>query len=203
MVKTRLARSMGNAAAADLYRSLVERTLQTATAARTMGIVSAIELWCDPDEHCAAFVGWRDRYRVTLKTQRGVDLGLRMRQALSLALADGTSAILIGTDSPLLDTAYLARAAGALARHDVVIGPAEDGGYVLVALSRDVDIFSDVPWSTQDVMAVTRAKVAALRASCAELDALWDVDTPADVARFRASCGESVGCDETRLTVRS
>jgi rSAM/selenodomain-associated transferase 2/rSAM/selenodomain-associated transferase 1 len=203
MVKTRLARSMGDAAAADLYRDLVERTLQTATTARTMGIVSAIELWCDPDENSAAFVGWRDRYRVTLKTQRGVDLGVRMRQALSSALAAGVSAILIGTDCPVLDSTYLARAALALTQHDAVIGPAEDGGYVLVALSRDVDIFSDVPWSTQDVIAVTRARVTALRVSCVELDALWDVDTPADVTRFRASCGESVGRDEIRLTIRS
>ena len=112
---------------------------------------------------------------------------MRMHQALSSALAQGGPAILIGTDCPMLDTGYLARAAEALARHDVVIGPAEDGGYVLVALSRDVDMFSDVPWSTQDVMAVTRARVSALGASCAELDALWDVDTPADVARFHAS----------------
>jgi rSAM/selenodomain-associated transferase 1 len=203
MVKTRLARSIGNKAAADLYRGLVERTLQTAASARTMGIVSAAELWCDPDEHRAAFIGWRDRYGVTLRTQRGADLGVRMHHALASALAHGEFAILIGTDSPLLDTAYLARAAEALARHDVVIGPAEDGGYVLVALSRDVDIFSDVPWSTSEVMAVTRARATALRASRAELDALWDIDTPADVARFRASCGESVERDETRLTVRS
>ena len=202
MVKTRLARSIGNEAAADLYRGLVERTLQTAAAAQTMGIVSAAELWCDPDEHRAAFVEWRDRHGVTLRTQRGADLGVRMHQALSSALANGASAILIGTDSPLLDAAYLARAAEALARHDVVIGPAEDGGYVLVALSRDVDIFSEVPWSTGDVMAVTRARVTALRASCAELDVLWDIDTPADVARFRASYGDSVGRDETRLTAR-
>ena len=186
MVKTRLARNMGGAAAADLYRDLVEGTLQTAATARTMGIISAIEMWCDPDEHRAAFVDWRDRYHVTLKTQRGVDLGERMHQALSSAISTGTSAILIGTDCPMLDTAYLARAALALTRHDAVIGPAEDGGYVLVALSRDVDIFSDVPWSTQDVMAVTRARVTALRASCMELDALWDVDRPADVARFFA-----------------
>ena len=187
MVKTRLAPSMGNEAAADLYRDLVERTLQTGAAARTMGIVSAVELWCDPDEHRAAFVGWREHYGVTLKTQRGADLGLRMHQALSSALAVGASAILVGTDCPALDVAYLAHAADALARHDVVIGPAEDGGYVLVALSRDVDIFSDMPWSTPALIAATRARLIALGASCAELDALWDVDTPNDVARFLVS----------------
>jgi rSAM/selenodomain-associated transferase 2/rSAM/selenodomain-associated transferase 1 len=183
-VKTRLAQSLGNEAAAALYRDLVERTLQTGAAARTMGIVSEIELWCDPDERRAAFVGWRDRFRITLRTQRGSDLGARMHHALSTALADGVPAILIGTDCAVLDTAYLARAALALARHDVVIGPAEDGGYVLVALSRDVDIFSGVRWSTQDVMAATRSKVTAARATFTELDPLWDVDTPADVARL-------------------
>jgi rSAM/selenodomain-associated transferase 2/rSAM/selenodomain-associated transferase 1 len=194
MVKTRLARSIGNEAAADLYRGLVERTLQTGASARTMGIVSAVELWCDPDERRTAFVSWRDRYGVTLKTQRGADLGVRMRQALSSVLADGVSAILIGTDSPPLDTAYLARAAEALAGHDVVIGPAEDGGYVLMALSRDVDLFTDVPWSTEDVMAATRAKVIAAQANWTELNALWDVDTPADVARFiNSSRTQSMG----------
>ncbi len=187
MVKTRLAPSMGNEAAADLYRDLVERTLQAGTAARTMGIVSAVELWCDPDEHRAAFADWRERHGVTLKTQRGADLGLRMHRALSSALAVGASAILVGTDCPALDIAYLAGAADALARHDVVIGPAEDGGYVLVALSRDVDIFSDMPWSTRALMAATRTRLIALGASCAELDALWDVDTPNDVARFLIS----------------
>ncbi len=203
MVKTRLAPSMGNEATADLYRDLVECTLQTGTAARTMGIVSAVELWCDPDEHRAAFAGWRERYGVKLKRQRGADLGLRMHRALSSALAAGESAILVGTDCPLLDAAYLARASLALTRHDVVIGPAEDGGYVLVALSRDVDIFSDMPWSTPAVMAATRAKVIALGVSYAELDALWDVDTPADVARFRALRAKSPEHDEIRSTLRS
>ena len=185
-VKTRLARSMGKHAAAELYCDLVESTLQTAAAARTNGIVSAIELWCDPDERRPAFVEWRDRYSVVLKSQRGNDLGERMRRALSAALADGAPAILIGTDSPALDTAYLSRAAKALADRDVVIGPAEDGGYVLVALSRDIDIFSGVPWSTAGVMAETRAKIAAARATYCELETLWDVDTPADAARFKS-----------------
>jgi uncharacterized protein len=168
-----------------------------------MGIVCAVELWCDPDEHRASFAGWRERYGVKLKTQRDADLGLRMHRALSSALAAGESAILVGTDCPLLDAGYLARASLALTRHDVVIGPAEDGGYVLVALSRDVDIFSDMPWSTPAVMAATRARVIALGASYAELDALWDVDTASDVARFRALRGRSPEHDEIRLTVRS
>ena len=74
---------------------------------------------------------------------------------------------------------------------------------MLVALSRDVDIFSDMPWSTPAVMAATRARVIALGLSYAELDALWDVDTPADVARFRALRAKSPEQDEIRSTLRS
>jgi rSAM/selenodomain-associated transferase 2/rSAM/selenodomain-associated transferase 1 len=186
-VKTRLARTLGDDAAAALYRELVERTLTAAAAARAAGIVADIELWCDPDTERDAFVDWQKRYRVTLKRQRGDDLGARMRHALASALAIKRPALLIGTDCPGLDTTYIARAADALTKHDVVIGPAEDGGYVLIGLSRDVDIFSAIPWSTAEVMAATRTRITAARATCRELDPLWDVDTPADVARFNSS----------------
>src|SRR5204862_3926788 len=139
---------------------------------------------CEPDTERDAFVDWRKRYRVTLKRQRGDDLGARMRHALASALAIKRPALLIGTDCPALDTTYLDCAADALTKHDVVIGPAEDGGYVLVGLSCTVDIFSNIPWSTAEVMAATRARIAAAHATCRELDPLWDVDTPADVARL-------------------
>ena len=185
-VKTRLAAAIGADAAAALYRELAERTLATAAAARAAGIVASVELWCDSVVERPAFAAWRARYGVTLHAQHGADLGARMHHALCTALADGRPALLIGTDCPALDTAYLARAADALARHDVVFGPAADGGYVLVGLARDVDAFSDVPWSTGGVMAATRARMSALGASVTELAPLWDVDTPADLARYRA-----------------
>jgi len=188
-VKTRLAAVLGDQAAAEVYRELSVRTLATATAARDAGIVGDVELWCDPDARRPAFAAWRDRFRISLRTQRGRDLGARMRDALSSSLSRGTSAILIGTDCPALDTAYLERAATALVEHDVVLGPAEDGGYVLVGMSRDVDIFSGVPWSTADVMAATREAVVAQRILAAELPTLWDVDTVADLPRYRTTIG--------------
>jgi len=184
-VKTRLAAAIGPDAATMLYRELAERTLATAAAARAAGIVAGIELWCDPSVERPAFAAWRARYGATLHAQHGADLGERMRHALFAALADGPPALLIGTDCPALDKLYLARAANALADHDAVFGPATDGGYVLVGLARDVDAFSGVPWSTDGVMAATRARLSALGVSFAELPALWDVDTPADLARYR------------------
>ena len=108
-----------------------------------------------------------------------------MQGALAAALARGTPALLVGTDCPGLDVAYIARAAAALATRDAVVGPADDGGYVLIGLARDLDVFGGMSWSTATVMAATRARLDALGATFAELPPLWDVDTPADLARYR------------------
>jgi rSAM/selenodomain-associated transferase 1 len=184
-VKTRLARTIGTEMATSAYRALAERTLATAAAAQRAGVVGAIELWLDPDSDPAAIAPWRDRFGVTIESQSGGDLGARMRSALRSSIARGIPALLIGTDVPGYDVAYLARAAAALERHDAVIGPAEDGGYVLVGLARDIDVFGGVPWSTPEVLAATRALLAGVGASHVELPPLWDVDTLDDYVRWR------------------
>jgi rSAM/selenodomain-associated transferase 2/rSAM/selenodomain-associated transferase 1 len=183
-VKTRLARTIGTEAATAAYRALAERTLATAAAARRAGVAGAIELWLDPESDPAAIAPWRDRYGVTIETQAGDDLGSRMHSALRSSIARGVPALLVGTDVPGYDVAYLAHAAAALERHDAVIGPAEDGGYVLIGLARDIDVFGGVPWSTSEVMASTCARLAAAGASHVELPPLWDVDTVDDFLRW-------------------
>jgi len=185
-VKTRLATAIGDIEAAAVYAGFVERTLATSVAARAAGIVDRVELWASSDMEAPAFAGWRDRYGVELRSQSGADLGARMRHALASALAAGSRAILIGTDCPALDASYLARAVAALDDHAAVFGPAEDGGYVLVGLARDIDAFSSVPWSSADTMAATRVTLRGQRVRWQELPTLWDVDSPADLARWQA-----------------
>jgi len=185
-VKTRLAQAIGGVEAARHYVDFVERTLSTACAARAAGVVDRVELWCAPDVGAPAFAAWRDRYGVALMAQAGDDLGARMRNALEASLERGSRAILVGTDCPLLDLAYLAQAVAALDDHDAVFGPVEDGGYVLVGLRRRVDAFAGVPWSTPGTMAATRARLLSANASWKELPTLWDVDEPADLARWLA-----------------
>src|SRR5262249_51223167 len=141
-VKTRLAAVLGDVEATRLYRELAERTLDVALAARDRGIVCGVEVWCD-DPRAPWFASWPDRHRVTLHAQSGAVLGERMRNAIAHALSKERPALLIGTDAPAIDVDYLACAADALERHDAVVGPAEDGGYVLIGLARDVDAFSD------------------------------------------------------------
>ena len=185
-VKTRLASTIGDDEAAAIYCDLVERTLVLATAARAAGLFDRIELWCAPGIEAPMFAEWRDRHRVELKPQMGRDLGGKMKNALDSALASGSRAIVIGTDCPAMDLPYLARAVAALDDHAAVLGPAEDGGYVLVGLSEAVDVFSGIPWSSPNTMAATREKLCRRRVRWSELPALWDVDEPADLARWQA-----------------
>lgn len=192
-VKTRLAAEIGAEEAARVYRSMVELTLATAQTASKAGIVGRVELWCAPDIASPVFGEWRSRYGVDLMQQQGSDLGERMRNALNASLARQTPAILIGTDCPALDVRYLGFAAAHLADHDVVLGPAEDGGYVLVGLSQPVDLFAGIDWGTRDVMAATRARLQAQRGPWHELPTLWDIDTAADLDRWRSQTAAKKG----------
>jgi rSAM/selenodomain-associated transferase 2/rSAM/selenodomain-associated transferase 1 len=200
-VKTRLATTIGDDAAAALHARFIELTLITAVAARAGGLVDEIELWCAPDADAPEFTTWRDRHGISLRVQFGADLGARMQAALDSALARGSRPILVGTDCPALELGYFARAVAALETCDAVFGPAEDGGYVLVGLARRIDAFSGVPWSTPETMAATRARVASLGATWRELPTLWDVDQPSDLARWQAlaTSGPSVTSRETAL----
>jgi rSAM/selenodomain-associated transferase 2/rSAM/selenodomain-associated transferase 1 len=183
-VKTRLAATIGATRARDVHAMLVTRTLAAAVGARAAGVVGDVELWCTPSASAPVFREWRDRYGVVLATQCAGDLGARMRGALQSALARGVAALLVGTDCPGLDAAYLREAAAALATHDAVIGPAEDGGYVLIGLARDADVFSGIRYGTPTVYAATRARAAELGLRVRELPLRFDVDTAEDLARL-------------------
>jgi glycosyltransferase A (GT-A) superfamily protein (DUF2064 family) len=96
-------------------------------------------------------------------------------------------AVLIGSDCPALESADIAAAARALDRADVALVPAEDGGYVLIALRAPAPgVFADIAWGASDVLLRTRARIAALGMSSTELASLWDVDRPADLERVAA-----------------
>ncbi len=114
-VKTRLAAAIGDDAAAAVYVRFVDMTLATAAAARAAGLVDRIELWCAPDVDAEGFAAWRDRYPISLRAQSGADLGANACATPSMPRSRaGRRAILVGTDCPALDLAYLARAVAAL-----------------------------------------------------------------------------------------
>ena len=175
--KTRLIPSIGAHAAAVLQERLTERTVETATAAD----IGPLTLWCTPDLAHASFQDLAARLPVVLKQQPDGDLGARMLGAI--AAGDGPT-LVIGTDCPTFTTEILRAAAAALDDADVVLIPAEDGGYVLIgARATHPELFSGIAWGTASVVIETRERIAALGLTCSELPALWDVDTEADLAR--------------------
>ncbi len=184
-VKTRLAGRLGTRGAAVLYEKLLRRTLRIAHAAR----LCPIELWCAPDTRHGFFVTCRREYDARLRRQCGGDLGRRMNHALNRTLTDDHPAVLIGGDYASLGGAELRTAFGLLATgHAAVLGPAVDGGYVLIGLSRPCPtLFQGIAWSTPTVLAATRRRFQRAGMNWAELPPGWDVDTPADLRRLRRS----------------
>ena len=184
-VKTRLAAAVGAARAAEVYRELTNITLTCAAHARQGGVVGSIELWCSPDAESPHFRGLAGGCRASLHRQGDGDLGSRMADAIGDALTRAPAAVLVGTDCPVLTVPHLARACRLLATHDAVLGPAEDGGYVLIGARRPVPM-AGIRWSTPHAMADTIAGFARAGIGWATLPALWDVDDAADLARWDA-----------------
>ena len=123
-----------------------------------------------------------------MQSQCGGDLGARMQHACAhhFASRPDQPLLLIGTDCPVLAPGHLQAAARALQRHEVVIVPAEDGGYVLVGMRRLVsDVFERIDWSTPQVMAQTRERLTQAGVDWLEMPTLWDVDEPADWLRLQ------------------
>jgi glycosyltransferase A (GT-A) superfamily protein (DUF2064 family) len=111
-----------------------------------------------------------------------------MGAACDHAHAAGLACIVIGTDCPAQTADDLRAAAAQVATHDVVLQPAEDGGYVLIALRTPQPLlFADMPWGSDRVLAATRARAAALGLTCAELRPLPDLDRPDDYERAVAA----------------
>jgi len=178
LAKSRLIPAIGAHAAAVLQERLTEQTVTTALAAG----IGPVTLWCAPDTSHASFRSLATRFPITLSRQPDGDLGARMLAAL--AAANGP-ALVIGTDCPAFMPEHLRAAAAALEAADVVLIPAEDGGYVLIgSRTPQPELFSGVSWGTPVVLAETHERIAALNLKAVELSPLWDVDTESDLARL-------------------
>jgi len=179
-VKTRLAASIGPEAAAELYRALAEHVLEAT--APTAGEYERL-VFFEPAEALEEMRAWLPGLR--LLAQCGGDLGARMADAFARAFARGASRVaLVGTDAPDVARETATLALSALEAADVVLGPAEDGGYVLVALRTPQPLlFSGIEWSTPRVLEETRARAAAAGLAVRELAPVADLDTLDDLRR--------------------
>jgi hypothetical protein len=176
--KTRLAGALGDEGAAELHREMAERTL--AVACKSAAVAGArLEIHHTGDaEAMRRWLGDDLYYR----PQVAGDLGRRM----AVALAAGAPAVLVGTDCPDLTPAILAGAFAALADHDLVLGPAFDGGYYLIGLREPrPELFAGIAWGTDRVLAGTLAIAGDLGLTVAQLEPLADIDRPEDLDRLR------------------
>jgi len=178
--KTRLIPVLGADGAALLQARLVERAAATACAAA----IGPVTLWTTPDVSHPAFQALGTHLRLALARQVDGDLGARMLAAV--AAANGP-ALVIGADCPALGADHLRAAADILrGGANAVVVPADDGGYALIGLRRaEPALFSDMRWSTPDVMEETRRRLRQLGLSWQEPFTLWDVDLPDDLKRLR------------------
>ncbi len=119
--------------------------------------------------------------------QKGRSLGERMETALSQSLEEYDRALIVGSDCPSVDPDYARHAVACLADHDVVLGPSDDGGYVLIGASRVVEgMLDDIEWGSPEVLTQTCARLEKAGLRYCLLEPRWDVDEPEDWARFLA-----------------
>ena len=175
--KTRLIPLLGADGAARLAQRMLADTVLHAKAAG----LGTPELCATPEPGDPEWAGSLPA-GVGLSDQGEGDLGQRLAAAVERVIGSGERVLLIGTDCPALDGQRLAAAAVQLKRHDAVICPARDGGYVLLGLARtDASLFSDIAWSTDTVAATTIARIAELGWSLYVGETLIDIDEPADL----------------------
>jgi len=168
-VKRRLALSVGENAALDCYRKLLDNAVEA-----VMPFES--EIWITGD---SADLSWTRGLPVR---RQGVgDLGMRMLATFT----DGVK-VLVGTDIPAMSTSYIEHAYVLLEDHDVVVGPTEDGGYCLLAMHEPHEsLFKGIAWGSSSVLALTLARAENLNVGFCEM--LWDVDVEEDYCRWLTS----------------
>lgn len=162
-VKTRLARQLGKATAARLYRLCAQTLLERC------GRLS-LERYYDPSQPLQDYIDWLGEGE--WHPQQGRDLGERMSYALQGLLERYGRGLLVGSDCPLLDARHLISAAEALQTADVVLGPCPDGGSYLVGVRNSLPpMFRGVEWSGPRVLSQTlerlgRRRVVLLKPLC-------------------------------------
>lgn len=196
-VKTRLGRRIGMKRAAELQRLFISHLC------RSLAQVGDHRMICvAPDNYVDAvnvqLQRWGLHQQWDTVPQGGGDLGQRMQRWFGRSLAKTTasasvSAILIGADCPLLDAQTIRDASDLLVRHDVVLGPAVDGGYYLIGIRRrgpaagfaTAELFDSIPWSTDRVFEMTASRVRRLGLSLARLETREDIDTVTELENLR------------------
>jgi rSAM/selenodomain-associated transferase 1 len=203
-VKTRLCPPLTPDEAATLHGSFVLDTLERTKTAVTKFRLPAVRVMaCAPSPAHVFFKIMEERHGVRLLSQDGGDLGERMHRTFTTLFGQGHKrVVLVGTDVPSLPMDHFRQAFELLNGHDIVLGPARDGGYYLIGLTDPApELFHDVPWSTDRVLPLTRdrASRAGLRIGC--LPVCRDVDTIEDLSALIQDSAEQSQRPQAERTI--
>ena len=183
--KTRLIPALGPEGAARLHRRLTEHAASAARAAGASGDAGVTVCFTGAARReFRAWLGGDFAYA----PQPAGDLGVRLRRAFGSAFSGhARRVVVVATDVPDLTAVVLRQALAGLREHDVVLGPAADGGYYLIGMKRArPELFLGIDWGTGRVCAQTRDAIRRQGLSVLELPTLGDVDLPEDAAALRA-----------------
>ena len=176
-VKTRLAKTLGNRKALDIYKKLLEHTCKVAAEAECDR--QLWYAWYLPEENICN----KEQDDFASFVQKGNGLGERMGFAFKKAFEDQYKrVVIIGSDCAQLQAKHIHAAFDVLENKDAVIGPADDGGYYLLGMNTYIpQIFKNINWSTATVLQETKEKLKKLEYEFRQLEALNDVDTEEDL----------------------
>ncbi|MDP5157966.1 MAG: TIGR04282 family arsenosugar biosynthesis glycosyltransferase [Flaviramulus sp.] len=171
-VKTRLAKTIGNQGAFEVYSELVKVTEEA-----TKGLNTNVHIYFSDT---IVESQWEGYFKTV---QKGKDLGERMKNAFAKGFENGYERIvLIGSDLPDISSKHIEISLETLNKTDVVFGPAEDGGYYLIGLTKKHDfIFENKPWSESNLLEVTLKELNSKNIKFTNSVKLNDIDTYEDL----------------------
>ncbi|WP_293335722.1 TIGR04282 family arsenosugar biosynthesis glycosyltransferase [Microcoleus sp. CAWBG58] len=186
--KTRLIPVLGKTGAANLHRLMAQKAIARALSLslQNSGRLSVeIHYTGGSQQQMQEWLGTDIIYQNQIEG----DLGAKMTAAFQQSFNSGVDkAVIIGTDCPALKVEIMAQAFDKLSQHDLVLGPATDGGYYLIGLRRSIpELFNGIKWGTSEVFASTRAIAQNLDLNIAYLPTLADIDLPEDLLRLDLS----------------
>ncbi len=189
-VKTRMQGLLGVEGALSLHKALINYVFHNLASAQ----LCPIQVWVAAIDENASLNKEHDDMFLSLCNkkdiywQSGFDLGARMAFSARQALKHSDYVVLVGADCASVDAVYLEQALQVLeSGEEIVIGPAEDGGYVLLGLRSVPDcLFENVPWGEAEVLAATRRNLLEAGLRWHELAPRWDVDRPEDLVRLQS-----------------
>ncbi|RWX46908.1 hypothetical protein H206_00219 [Candidatus Electrothrix aarhusensis] len=192
-VKTRLINHLGPQGAADLHSRMTKQVINQVQPALMTGSIQLQVYYCGgSQQEIKTWLG-KNSKDIQLARQQGNGLGERMQDAFEQTWQQGAEKVLlIGSDCPGINSAIITSGLEYLQQHDLVLGPATDGGYYLIGLPARLkkekrnyaDLFQNIDWGTDQVLAQTLTQAHKNNLSVALLPQLHDIDRPEDLVHL-------------------